>query len=198
MLHKKICNLCWNDKKFHYKETLDVFIWCFFCMFEFISQSLSKYFADGIKRNPLLILVVVWFTIQLIKVIMDSIKIKKFSYSSVFSAWWFPSFHTWITTSVTTMVLMSEWFNSLLFAVCFAFALLVAYDAMNVRFESGKQAKCINEIRSSLSAALLGSLNREERLPLKERLWHTPIEVAWGVIISFILTFIMYYYLVLS
>ena len=167
-------------------------------MFEFIGQSISQYFSDGIKRNPIFILVIVWFTIQILKVIIDSIKIKEFSFTSIFAAGWFPSFHSWLATSVTTMVRLSEWFNSVLFAVCFAFSLLVAYDAMNIRFESGKQAKCINEIRSSLSAALLWSLNREERLPLKERLWHTPIEVAWWIIISFILTFVLYYYLILK
>ena len=167
-------------------------------MFEFIGQSISQYFSDEIKRNPIFILVIVWFTIQILKVIIDSIKIKEFSFTSIFAAGWFPSFHSWLATSVTTMVRLSEWFNSVLFAVCFAFSLLVAYDAMNIRFESGKQAKCINEIRSSLSAALLWSLNREERLPLKERLWHTPIEVAWWIIISFILTFVLYYYLILK
>jgi len=167
-------------------------------MFEFINQSISQYFSDGIKRNPIFILIVVWFTIQILKVIIDSIKIKEFSFTSIFAAWWFPSFHSGLATSVTTMVRLSEWFNSVLFAVCFAFSLLVAYDAMNIRFESGKQAKCINEIRSSLSSALLWSLNREERLPLKERLWHTPIEVAWWIIISFILTFILYYCLILK
>ena len=167
-------------------------------MFEFIWQSISQYFSDGIKRNPIFILAVVWFTIQILKVIIDSIKLKAISYTSIFAAWWFPSFHSWLATSVTTMVRLSEWFNSVLFAVCFAFSLLVAYDAMNIRFESGKQAKCINEIRSNLSTALLWGLNREERLPLKERLWHTPIEVAWWIIISFILTFVLYYYLVLK
>lgn len=167
-------------------------------MFEFIGQSVSQYFADGIKWNPIFILIVVWLTIQILKVIIDSIKIKSFSFTSIFAAWWFPSFHSWLATSVTTMVRLNEWFNSILFAVCFAFSLLVAYDAMNVRFESWKQAKCINEIRSSLSAALLWGLNRDERLPLKERLWHTPIEVAWWIIISFILTFVLYYYLILK
>lgn len=167
-------------------------------MFEFIGQSVSQYFADGIKWNPIFILIVVWLTIQILKVIIDSIKIKSFSFTSIFAAWGFPSFHSGLATSVTTMVRLSEWFNSMLFTVCFAFSLLVAYDAMNVRFESWKQAKCINEIRSSLSAALLWGLNRDERLPLKERLWHTPIEVAWWMIISFILTFILYYYLILQ
>ena len=183
--------------KISLQEPLDIYL-TFFVMFNFIFQSVSQYFSNGITRNPLFILIVVWFTIQILKVIIDSIKIKQISYSSIFAAWWFPSFHTWLTTSITTMVRLSEWFNSLLFAVCFAFALLVAYDAMNVRFESWKQAKCINEIRSSLSTALLWGLNRDERLPLKERLWHTPIEVAWWMIISFILTFVLYYYLILN
>lgn len=179
------------------QKTLDIYL-MFFVMFNFINQSVSQYFSNGIVRNPLFILITVGFSIQILKVIIDSIKIKAISYTSIFAAWWFPSFHTWLTTSITTMVWLSEWFNSLLFAVCFAFSLLVAYDAMNIRFESGKQAKCINEIRSSLSAALLWSLNREERLPLKERLWHTPIEVAGWMIISFVLTFVLYYYLILK
>lgn len=58
-------------------------------------------------------------------------------------------------------------FDSLFFALACAFALLFAYDAMNVRFESGKQAKYINEIRVDLKSVLM---KREKELPLKERI----------------------------
>jgi acid phosphatase family membrane protein YuiD len=58
-------------------------------------------------------------------------------------------------------------FDSTIFALSCAFALLFAYDAMNVRFESGKQAKYINEIKLDLKSVLT---KNEKELPLKERI----------------------------
>lgn len=77
-------------------------------------------------------------------------------------------------TSITTMVLIEFGFDSLVFALAGGFALLFAYDSMNVRFQSGKQAKYINAIRLDLKSVLA---KEEKGLPLKERLGHTPIEV---------------------
>lgn len=165
-------------------------------MFSFIQESLQIYFKNGIKINPIFILLIVWFTIQFIKILIDSIKYKKFIFLNVFSAWWFPSFHTWIVTSITTMILMKFGFDSIFFAFACGFALIVSYDAMNVRFESWKQAKYINEIRSSIISVL--SMTKKDNTILKERLWHTPIEVFWWIVIWFVLTFILYYYLILS
>ena len=54
-----------------------------------------------------------------------------------------------------------------MFALAGGFALLFAYDSMNVRFQSGKQAEYINEIRLDLKSVLT---KQEKGLPLKERL----------------------------
>jgi len=165
-------------------------------MFSFIQESLQVYFKNGIRINPVFILIIVWFTIQLIKIIIDSIKYKKFHTLNIFSAWWFPSFHAGIVTSITTMIWIYFWFDSIFFAFSCGFALIVAYDAMNVRFESGKQAQYINEIRTSITSVL--SMTKKDHPALKERLWHTPVEVLWGIIIWFVLTFILYYYLIIK
>jgi len=53
------------------------------------------------------------------------------------------------------MAWMEYGFDSVIFALACGFALLVAYDAMNVRFESGKQAQCINEIKSEISQVFM-------------------------------------------
>jgi len=164
-------------------------------MFNFIQESFQQYFQSWIKMNPLFILIIVWFLIQFIKVIIDSVKYKRFVILNIFSAWWFPSFHAGIVTSVATMAWMAFWFDSLTFALSCGFALLFAYDAMNVRFESGKQAKYINEIRSDLKSVLI---KQKKGMPLKERIWHTPIEVLWWIIIGFITTFLLYYYFIIS
>ena len=116
-------------------------------MFTFIQESFQVYFQKGIEMNPLFILMIIWFIIQFIKVILDSVKYKKISFIHIFAAGGFPSFHAGIATSITTMVWIAFWFNSIEFALSCWFALLFAYDAMNVRFQSWKQAKYINEIR---------------------------------------------------
>lgn len=164
-------------------------------MIEFISQNISSYFHKGFHLNPLFVLAIVWFFIQLIKIIIDSIRHKKFHTLNIFSAWWFPSFHAGVVSSISAMILIEYWFDSILFALSCWLSLLVAYDAMNVRFESWQQAKYINEIRSSIKSTLVMDKRNH---PLKERLWHTPLEVVWWVVIWFVSTLLLYYYFVLS
>jgi acid phosphatase family membrane protein YuiD len=36
-------------------------------------------------------------------------------------------------------------------------------------------------------------LQKKEKGILKERIWHTPVEVAWGIVFGTILTYIFYY-----
>ncbi len=162
-------------------------------MFSFIRESFKTYFQWGIKINPLFILLFVWFIAQLIKITIDSIKQKKFCISNLASSGGFPSFHASIVSSIATMALMEFGFDSIFFALACAFAWLVVYDAMNLRFESGKQAEYINEIRVSITSVL--TMTKKESL--KERLWHTPIEVFAGIILGITLTFVLYYYLIL-
>lgn len=163
-------------------------------MLNFIRDNFQVYFQRGIEINPIFILMIVWFFIQFIKITLDSIKHKKISFMYIFTAGGFPSTHAGLATSITTMVWITHWFDSILFALSCGFSLLFAYDAMNVRFQSWKQAKYINEIRLDLKSVLT---KQEKWNPLKERLWHTPIEVLWWIIISFITTFLLYYYFII-
>lgn len=172
-------------------------------MFEFICDSIMQYFSQGIHMNPLFIMCIVWFLIQMIKVIVDSIKMRWFASWSLFAAWGFPSFHTWIASSVTMMAWLEYWFDSVIFAISCGFALLIAYDAMNVRFESGKQAQCINEIKSEITAVFLSDKKTKKytkaltMYDLKERLWHTPIEVVGWMLLWILLTIPLYYYFII-
>ncbi|HOG15179.1 MAG TPA: divergent PAP2 family protein [Candidatus Absconditabacterales bacterium] len=161
-------------------------------MFSFIRESFKTYFQEGIKINPLLILIFVGFVTQLIKITIDSIKQKKFCISNFFSSGGFPSFHSSIVSSIAIMVLIEFGFDSIYFALACAFAGLVVYDAMNLRFESGKQAEYINEIRLNITSVL--TMTQKESL--KERLGHTPFEVFAGIILGIALTFVLYYYFI--
>jgi acid phosphatase family membrane protein YuiD len=90
------------------------------------------------------------------------------------------------------IVLLSEGIFSSSFAIAATFSLLFAYDAMNLRFQTGIHAEYLNDLRKDLQVTLLMK-NRKKKL--KENLGHTPAEVAGGIFFGIILTFVLYYIL---
>ena len=88
-----------------------------------------------------------------------------------------PSTHSSLVSSLTTLVYID---TSILFSITLFFSLIVIYDSMGIRYESGNQAKVLNKI--------LGT-------SFKEPLGHKPIEVLFGVLLGIILTIILNKYL---
>ena len=125
------------------------------------------------------------------KVVIDSVVQKHFSLEEVFSSGGFPSFHSGIASSVTMIALLHDGIFSITFAVAVTFSLLFAYDAMNVRYQTGKHAEYLNDLRKDLKDNLL----MKRKTKLKERLGHTPVEVLGGILFGVILTFVLYYIL---
>ncbi len=148
-----------------------------------------QYFPERIP--PIFLVLLVWVIIQFVKIIIDSIAEKRICLDHIFISWWFPSFHTWIASSVTVLALLADWIFSVSFAIALTFSMLFAYDAMNVRYQTWKHAEYLNAIRRDLQENFLMSEQRKSKL--KERLWHTPIEVMWGFIFWVVLTFVFYY-----
>lgn len=131
--------------------------------------------------------------IQLTKVIIDSLSQKHFSLGQVFSSGGFPSFHSGVASSVTMITLLNDGIYSLTFAIAVTFSLLFAYDAMNVRYQTGMHAEYLNDLRKDLQDNLL--MKNRKKSKLKERLGHTPVEVLGGIVFGVSLTFILYYIL---
>ena len=144
------------------------------------------------KIPPIFIVLLVWVIIQFIKIIIDSIVEKRFCIDHIFISWWFPSFHTWVASSVTVFALLADWVRSISFAIALTFSMLFAYDAMNIRYQTWKHAEYLNAIRKDLQENFL-MLEPQKRSKLKERLWHTPMEVMWWFLFWVILTFVFYY-----
>ncbi len=145
------------------------------------------------KIPPVFIVLLVWVIIQFVKIIIDSIVEKRICIDHIFISWWFPSFHTWVASSVTVLALLADWIRSLTFAIALTFSILFAYDAMNVRYQTWKHAEYLNAIRRDLQENFLMVQQQQKRSNLKERLWHTPLEVMWGFLFWVILTFVFYY-----
>ncbi len=117
---------------------------------------------------------------QLIKVLGEYRKDKKFKIERLLDGMGgMPSTHSSLVTSITTLVYINYGSSGIIFAISLFFSLIIIYDSMGIRYESGQQAKTINKINNT---------------NLKEELGHKPIEclvgVLFGIIITTILNFI--------
>ena len=114
---------------------------------------------------------------QFIKVMIEYIRHKKISISRfVDGMGGMPSTHSALVSSTSTLIYL-ECGMSPLFTVTLIFSLIVIYDSMGIRYESGKQAEIINEMAGS---------------NLEEKIGHRPIEVLIGTILGVISTILIY------
>jgi acid phosphatase family membrane protein YuiD len=115
---------------------------------------------------------------QLLKFIIEGIKNKDFSLKRLLNgSGGMPSSHTALCTSLLTMFALNEGIDTPYFAVMLVLTLIVAYDGMNVRLETGKQAKTINVLVDSI-------FEKSEFETLKEELGHRPKEVLFGLLLG--------------
>ena len=119
-----------------------------------------------------------WFAAQLLKVVSASIKNKKFDFERIFEDGGMPSAHSATVTALAVTCLLCFGFTSIYFAISAVFALVVMHDASGIRFESGKQAKAINQLHDHLQSLL--QMPPDERL--EELLGHTPLQVVMGAL----------------
>lgn len=95
-----------------------------------------------------------------------------------------PSSHSAFVFSLVTVIGIGEGITTSIFALSFVFACITAYDAMGIRYETGKQAEAINQI--------VDELNIETQFSeLKEKIGHKPIEVICGIVFGIITSIIL-------
>lgn len=122
-----------------------------------------------------------WFFIQLFKVIWDLVTTKKFNFKRILGAGGMPSSHSAVVTSLATLIGKSEGITSPIFALAVIFSFVVMYDAAGIRRAAGKQAALLNKI---INTPGLTNLQVQEKLV--EVLGHTPKQVIVGALIGII------------
>lgn len=128
---------------------------------------------------------------QLIKFVIESIEYKKINLYRLFNGTGgMPSSHTSFSSSLTMLIGFKQGFDSPIFAVALIFTFIISYDAMGLRWESGKQAEAINLIYEDFYKKNIKSGFKK----LKEQLGHKPIEVLIGMSLG-ICTSLYFYYL---
>ena len=143
-----------------------------------------QFFVDLWNNTPLKCAVVSWCVAQAIKVLISLWLDKKLDWRRCFGMGGMPSSHSAFVFSLMLSIGVQETVASPLFALAFALAAVVIYDAMGVRRETGKQGEVLNQI---LSQVLVEGKPITEK-QLKELVGHTPLEVIGGVIVGILVT----------
>lgn len=137
--------------------------------------------GEVIKNKYIVVPMLLWFGIQVFKVIYDLITTKKFNFKRIMGAGGMPSSHSAVVVGLATLIGKYEGINTPIFAVALIFSFIVMYDAAGVRRAAGKQAKLLNQI---VETPGLSGIQVSEKLV--EVLGHTPIQVIVGAIIGVI------------
>lgn len=150
------------------------------------------WFMAALRWNYVLVVVIcAMLAAQFAKVLVTLILAHRFDPERIWGAGGMPSSHAATVCSMVVAVGRYSGVHSTYFAIALVVAVIVMYDAMGVRWETGKQAQVINQLLfewMDQSAQVLPFLGDKK---LKEMVGHTPIQVvtgaALGVLIGFAL-----------
>lgn len=138
-------------------------------------------------NKPLLCAVFGWLVAQLLKFLIAWLLDKKLDWRRCFGMGGMPSAHSSFVFSLTLATGLVEGFGSTHFAIAFALMVVVIYDAMGVRMETGRQGKVINQILRELFVE--GQPLTDKKL--KELVGHSPLEVLGGIIVGAAVTLVV-------
>ncbi|HKI53064.1 MAG TPA: divergent PAP2 family protein [Anaerolineales bacterium] len=124
---------------------------------------------------------IAWLLAQVIKLPLDYLYSRKWNWALLLTTGGMPSSHSSLLTATTLGIGLYHGFDSPVFAIAVAITMVVVYDAAGVRRQAGIHAQRINVLFNEL---LHGHTPDEKEL--REVLGHTPLEVAGGILLGFI------------
>ena len=129
-----------------------------------------------------------WVVAQFLKTLIDFLLNKSFNAERLVGSGGMPSSHSATVCGLTTAAMLRYGVGSFEFAVSFVVSMVVMYDAIGVRRETGKQAKLLNSILMENPLKLNAEVLQEK---LKEYVGHTPLQVMAGAILGILLALAM-------
>lgn len=141
------------------------------------------------QNEVLMITLITWALAQVMKPFIRFLLVRKWDWGMLVSVGGMPSSHTTLVVSATLATGLIVGFDSPLFAVALAFAMVVVADAAGVRREAGFHAEALNSIMRELMQGETLAAEKE----LREVLGHTPAEVLGGIIWASLATTALWY-----
>jgi acid phosphatase family membrane protein YuiD len=114
-----------------------------------------------------------WLVAGVLKFTINSIKAGQLAFGLI-GYGGLPSNHSAIVSSVAALIAFKEGLEHPAFGVALALAFIVMLDANSLRRQVGKHAKAINRLNA----------DRPDTTPLRERMGHTRIEIAAGILVG--------------
>lgn len=129
-----------------------------------------------------------WLVAQVLKTLIHLILTKQFVAERMVGSGGMPSSHSATVCGLATATGIKYGGGSFEFAIAVMLAIIVMYDAMGVRRETGKQGQVLNEMLEVLTN--MGKKISPEA-KLKEFVGHTPLQVLMGAILGIIIAVII-------
>jgi len=114
-----------------------------------------------------------WLVAGVLKFTINSVKAGQLAFGLI-GYGGLPSNHSAIVSSVAALIALKEGFEHPAFGVALALAFIVMLDANSLRRQVGKHAEAINRLNA----------DRPDTTPLRERMGHTRIEIAAGILVG--------------
>ena len=148
-----------------------------------------------IVNKILLIALFSGFSAQLLKPILYLLVNKKFKLELLYASGGMPSSHSSAVVSLSVIIGLTEGFESTMFALTTIVAMLIMYDAANVRYYAGKNIALTKKLIADLKAKsnyleMLSSPIYDEKI--KEILGHNWLEVFFGAVLGLIVAITSY------
>ena len=139
-------------------------------------------FLNDVFQNTIFVSAALgWLIAQVLKTLIYLIINKRFVAERMVGGGGMPSSHSATVCALATAAGMKYGGGSFEFAISAMFAMVVMYDAMGVRRETGIQAKVLNEMMDLLTN-MGKEMSAEDRL--KELVGHTPLQVLMGALLG--------------
>ncbi|MBR3311078.1 MAG: divergent PAP2 family protein [Solobacterium sp.] len=133
---------------------------------------------------------------QAMKPIIHYAKTRKWRLKLAFTSGGFPSSHSALVSALALSVGLQEMFRSPLFAIALTLAVIVIYDAANVRYYSGQNVKVTQQLVKDVQDALHTEFEDPiYDVKLKDVLGHRWSEVIAGIILGCGIASIFHYLL---
>lgn len=129
-----------------------------------------------------------WFVAQILKTLIYMIINKKFVAERLVGDGGMPSCHSATVSALATACCLRYGPASAEFAISLILAIIVMHDAMGVRWETGIQARVLNDILEIFEDMGRSELSTQDKL--KEFVGHTPLQVLMGAVLGVIIALI--------
>lgn len=147
-------------------------------------------FFEELTRNSIFMAAAAgWLVAQILKTLIHLFITKKFVAERLVGSGGMPSSHSSTVCALATATCIQYGTGSFEFTVSLFLAIIVMYDAMGVRRETGIQAKVLNDMLTVFEDMGRSEISAHDKL--KEFVGHTPLQVLMGALLGILIAVVM-------